>query len=348
DLGPRPFIAFAPRVVRQDKPAVQAQAVGCLTRARPGREDGLGGGAGGRYGGRGGGKGIAMARFGEAPSGTRSWLLQQQSADGSLPDAAGNADLEGTALLMLSLLGDGNTLRGGPFTEPLSRGIGWLLDQQDDDGRFGQRGPDEVRLHALATYVMAEAFGLSIAWPLRPALQDGLAWLGAHRQADGGFGDGTTSDCMSTATALMALASAEFFAQEPPARPAEVIAWFDTQPAADKLTTAETAATLFCRFFAGQEPKSTPSMVAAAKLLGAKARTDEPWEAYWTSYALFQVGGGDWKAWSKRLQGIADARLTDGEFAGSWEPAGGHSRIVTGALRLLSLQAYYRYTKLVR
>ena len=56
-----------------------------------------------------------------------------------------------------------------------------------------------------------------------------------------------------------------------------------------------------------------------------------------------------WGEWNSRIDGdIVQTQIRDGELKGSWEPAGGCTRLTTTALRVLTLEAYYRYSRLVR
>jgi hypothetical protein len=83
-------------------------------------------------------------------------------------------------------------------------------------------------------------------------------------------------------------------------------------------------AALFARFFAGQDPKQVPVMKVSADLLLATSDPKDPWGAYWTTYALFQMGGRHWVEWNRRIDGdIVQTQIRDGELKGSWEPAGG-------------------------
>ena len=74
---------------------------------------------------------------------------------------------------------------------------------------------------------------------------------------------------------------------------------------------------------------------------------------YYGALATFQMGGKWWKAWQKPLvRALTDNQVEEGHAKGSWTPDGvwGSSggRIATTALAVMSLQIYYRYTKLIR
>ncbi len=159
----------------------------------------------------------------------------------------------------------------------------------------------------------------------------------------------------------IALSSARFFGIDVPT-PGELVAWYDTvteptgahRPHAGgakdgRDVAAPTAAALFARFFCQQDPSKTPIMKAAADLLLAVADPQDPVACYWTTYALFQTGGRHWAEWQKRVDDkVVRGQVRDGDLRGSWQPAGGASRVRTAALNVLTLEAYYRYTRLVR
>ena len=63
--------------------------------------------------------------------------------------------------------------------------------------------------------------------------------------------------------------------------------------------------------------------------------------------------GRHWNAWSNALgKALLMHQRRDGNFAGSWDPVGVWGeyggRVFTTALHTLSLQTYYRYTRLIR
>lgn len=367
DLGPVPTIQIPAQVTAQPKPALRDRAVGCLEAADNETPVQPQNGAGGRYGGRAGRANQGrFASLADAIAAGNQWWQRQQRPDGSFPDDQGRPDPIATALVTLALLGDGQTLDAGADTVALRASVGWLLGEQRENGAFADGGPGSLQQHSLATYALAEASGLSTSGALvRGAVQAAVGHLFAVRSVDGGWNDGTpgaASDTLSTVHGLTAVASAEFFAMRGPAGPRDLAPWFDSVASATgahRLTaatpvdaaphTAATAAALFARFFAGQDPKQLPVMKAAADLLLATSDPKDPWGSYWTTYALFQMGGRHWVEWSRRIdRDVVQAQIRDGELKGSWEPAGGCTRLTTTALRVLTLEAYYRYSRLVR
>lgn len=114
-----------------------------------------------------------------------AWLAGHQHVDGrwsalckpgACPCAEGSGrdgeDIGVTALALLALMGDGNSLHDGPYAANVARGVGWLLRLRPDDTywlRYYRRRDDGTETssghwmvgHALATLALCEAYGLS-------------------------------------------------------------------------------------------------------------------------------------------------------------------------------------------
>jgi hypothetical protein len=307
------------------------------------------------------------------------WLATHQDADGkwdcdgfmkhddpALPacDGPGNGvhDVGVTALALLAFLGDGSTMRSGPCRDQVKTAVLWLRAQQREDGLFGAPAAhDYFYDHAIATYAMCEAYGLSGYSLLREPAQKGLAHIAAHRNPYGVWryqprdGDGDTS---ITGWCVMALAAGKHFGLLVDATAMQAAAvWLDAvtdasgrhgytaagqrssrKPGdhgsrfpADR-TEAMTAVGLFARCFLGQDPARTPAMAKAADLL---LQQPPVWDEaggcvdhyawYYATYALFQMGGKRWSAWQKQLEPTLLQRQhrdpKDGNRFGSWDPA---------------------------
>jgi hypothetical protein len=334
-----------------------------------------------------------------------AWLAKHQDADGRWDadgfmkhdvdgepcDGVGNPvhDVGVTALALMAFVGDGNSMRSGPYRETVRRAVSWLKDQQGPDGRFGPgSSSDFIYDHAIAAYAMCEAYGYSQYKLLAPVAQRGIDYLQAHRNPYGAWryqprdGDNDTS---VTCWAIMALSSAQHWGltvDRAALQAAEV--FLDSCTSADghlgysrageasarkpgdhgarfpvDKTEALTAAGLFCRFFLGQDPKEQPCMRAAVDRILAKKPS---WDAksgsidhyywYYASYALYQMGGRAWSEWSKALDlAVVKTQRKDGNFAGSWDPSGAWGedggRVYSTAILALTLEAYYRYGRLV-
>ena len=124
---------------------------------------------------------------------------------------------------------------------------------------------------------------------------------------------------------------------------------------------ALTSAALLCRFFLGQTPAQRPEMGKAANTILSKLpkwnTTDgsiDLYAWYFGTYALYQMGGRSWSLWSKALtDALVTPQCREGNAKGSWDPQSdvwglSAGRVYTTAMGVLTLEAYYRYTRLVR
>jgi len=281
---------------------------------------GIGGGAGGKFGGR----------FGKKRGGTRGgagteqalkdgleWLKRHQASDGSWDcdgfmdncvtcpseaDGAGQPDQDVgvTGLALLAFLGDGNTLKKGPYKEVVSRGIKWLRQQQDHSGLIGEhRGHHFIYNHGIATLAISEAYFFSKSPLIRNNVQKAVDYIHEARDRDGhgtwrydvpSLGD---SDTSITGWMVFALKSAEesgidvekdaltdslLWIEEVTDDVSGRIGYNDRGGRSSRVqglnsdypvdkTESMTAVGLLCRVFLGQTPKDTPIMKTEGELL---------------------------------------------------------------------------------
>ena len=371
---------------------------------------GVGGGAAGPYGnrgpgpgGRGGPGGVPQVKAGLA------WLAAHQDDDGRwdadgfmkhddprTPQCGGPGnpvhDVGVTGLALLAFLGDGNSLRSGPYRDVVRRGALWLRAQQQDDGRFGgAASSDFVYDHAIAAYAMCEAYGLSDYKTLKDCAQQGLAYLETHRNPYGVWRyqpRDNDNDLSVTGWCVMAYESGKFFGlavndaalqnaavfldqvsdatglhgytragERSSRKPGDHAVRFPVEKG-----QALTAVGLFCRFFLGQRPDEKPVMKAAAKLIAAappqwdEHGTIDHYYWYYATYALFQMGGPQWRTWQQQLaRAVGDHQHRSDaapNLRGSWDPVGAWGedggRVYSTAILTLTMQANYRYTRLIR
>ena len=319
---------------------------------------GLGGGAGGRYGGRGGGRGGKGGgkSYAAAIDAGLKWLAAHQDEDGKWDcdgfmkhddpgsetcNGPGNAvhDVGVTGLALLAFLGDGSTMRSGPYKENIKQGVKWLRNQQQENGLFGSNAShDFIYDHAIAAYAMCEAYGLSKYKLLRDCAQRGLNYLESHRNPYSVWRyqpRDQDNDTSVTAWAVMAYEAGKYFGLTVNDEALKLAVTFLDSVSdasgrhgyrqagerssrkrgdhavrfpADK-TEAMTAAGLFCRFFLGQDPREVPVMKAAAKVISQcpprwdeGAGTIDHYYWYYATYAMFQHGGAGWKQWQKAIE----------------------------------------------
>ena len=331
------------------------------------------------------------------------WLVSHQSADGRWDadefmkldiegepcDGAGGAthDVGVTGLALLALLGDGNTLRIGPHKGAVERAVKWLHEQQAEDGRLCSKASHSfIYNHAIATYALTEAYGLSKSAPLRATAQKALNYLESHRNPYAVWRyqrRDNDNDTSVTGWCLMAYCSAKDFGLQINETALQLgQSWFDsmTDPtngrcgytkrgersarAPGNLATrfppelgeCMTAVALCCRAFLGVERDRITDLQADLLLAtppsaDPKARDFGYW--YWGTYAMHQIGGDRWRRWAAHLEApIVERQRHEGNVAGSWDPDGvwGHEggRVYSTALACLTLQASYRHATLVR
>jgi len=373
---------------------------------------GLGGGAGGRYGGRGGGRGGKGGgkSYAAAIDAGLKWLAAHQDEDGKWDcdgfmkhddpgsetcNGPGNAvhDVGVTGLALLAFLGDGSTMRSGPYKENIKQGVKWLRNQQQENGLFGSNAShDFIYDHAIAAYAMCEAYGLSKYKLLKSTAQKGINYLESHRNPYSVWRyqpRDNDNDISVTGWCIMAYESGQFFELQINDQALKLCETFldqvsdptgrhgytkageqSSRKPGDHATKfpvekgeALTAVGLFCRFFMGQDPKEKPIMKAAADLIlskppvwDEKGGSIDHYYWYYATYALFQYGGRHWKDWQKKLetavvknQHIDKAKKN---LLGSWDPIGAWGedggRVYSTAILVLTLEAYYRYSRLVR
>jgi hypothetical protein len=333
------------------------------------------------------------------------WLTRHQDQDGHWDGAgfmkhdpeddrctgAGVAthDVGLTALALLSFLGDGSTMRTGPHREVVKKAVAWLVAQQEASGRFGKGAPgDFIFDHAIATWAICEAFGLSDYQRLRVPAQRGIDYLERHRDARGVWGympRGADGNTAVTGWCMLAYRSAKGFELTvAEAAFTRTAAWLDAVTDADgragygKLgevgsprrvvrgsfppehVEAMTGVALLTRFLLGQDPEANALMAKSVRVVSAKPpRWDEEkgtidlYAWLFGSLALYHAGGKEWSDWSLAVSVVVAKQRKDGAHAGSWDPerdAWGttYGRVYTTALAILIMETYYRYTRLVR
>ena len=317
--------------------------------------------------------------------------FMKHDREGQRCDGPGNAvhDVGLTGLALLAFLGDGHTLRSGTYQETVRKGVSWLKDQQQENGLLGSNAShDFVYDHAIATLALCEACGLSAHKTLRPIVQRALGYLSAHKNPYGVWryqprdGDNDTS---VTCWAVLAYKSAKDFHFAVDERVfADTLVWLDqmTDPATGRCGysrrgepssrkpgahatrfppekgEAMTGAALFCRVLLGQKPEQVACMRPAVQTLAAKPPrwvedgSIDHYAWYYSTYALYQLGGKAWQDWSKALhEAVVKTQRQDGNFHGSWDPRcvwgedGG--RVYSTAMLVLTLEAYYRYARVL-
>ncbi len=288
-----------------------------------------------------------------------------------------------TALAILAFMGKGYTHEEGRYADQIDRALSWLIRQQDADGFLGGNATRYARMycHGMATYALAEAYGLqrdqSNARRLRGALERALAYtISQQNPEDGGwrYVRGQQSDTSMFGWQLMALKSAEIAGIAIPsgtrqgmfnflstrslgehgglatyrllksAEPPYKLLKKDAVP-----TATMTAEALFCKQMLGIERDAAASQEAVEFLLTRLPKLSEQNLYYWYygTLCMYQHGGDPWRKWNEQVREILVAEQNKtGHAAGSWDPKGPWGphggRVYSTAMATLCLQTYYR------
>jgi len=291
-----------------------------------------------------------------------------------------------SALAVLAFLGAGHTHRHGPYREVVKRGVRYLQSIQSPDGCVGAKTGQGhyIYNHAIATMALAEAYGMTGTPTLRATAQAAVDFLVGAQNPYMGWRYGVRpgdNDTSVTGWAVLALKSALLAdLTVPPEAFAGARNWLDkatddsyfktgyTQKGDNgaraseaqryRPTEAMTAAALTCRIFMGSRPDE-PAVKGAVSLLVNQVPTWEPetgndfYYWYYATLGMFQVGGEAWSRWEKGLEAaLVKTQRRGGDEEGSWDPcdAWGHAggRVYATAINILSLEVYYRYSKVLK
>jgi hypothetical protein len=302
------------------------------------------------------------------------FLRTSQAKDGSWGNLAGNpwgggfdrggggGDLAITSLAVMAFLSAGHVPGEGHYGTVIDRGIEWVLDHQQPDGKLVPRNlPTEMYHHGIATLMLAEVVGLvrqENADRLRAALEKAvLIILAGQRKAEGRLGPGSAAggwrysvvangfgadaDLSVTGWQLLALRAAKNVGCDVPAdriraAVAYVLRSVDTrgnsggfcyQPGG-AVTVPCTGVGVLCLELSGKEYHlSEPALKGGAFLLNDRhqMRPTDPhfyYGVYYVSQAMFQLGGNYWEGYRPKLHRLL-LRDNPPENNGGWLRGGG-------------------------
>jgi len=304
-----------------------------------------------------------------------SWLAKHQDEDGrwdaddfmkhdQAKPCTGRGspmhDIGVTGLAMLAMLADGSTLREGPYKDNLVRAARWFRQQQDADGRIGASAAhDFIYDHAIATYAMSEAYGLSTYKLIKQSTQSAVNYLESHRNPysvwryqprDGDNDISVTAWCLLACTSarswglkvneqalklganyldLVATPDGRHGYMKGGERSARMPGKHAKDFPVDK-SEALTAAGLYCRLLLGQDPAEQAIIHRAADLLVAQppkwSATEGTIDLYYWFYgtaAMSRLGGDRMATWNQHLgAAVASNQRRRGNARGSWDPIG--------------------------
>lgn len=293
-----------------------------------------------------------------------AWLERTQETDGHWDTARWGAQrmytVGLTSLALLALSADGHATPAQRAA--LTRGLDWLVAQQNERGQFGPDGSAAMYNHSMATLALLEGVAMETNVAHRAACRRALAFITGAQRASGGWGysRGPAENVNTSITVwqLQALLRAEALGFEE-VRPHVVqgLAWLggrvgaegrmgyrradDFPNGAETLTAA--GALCLLRSTGGARDPRLGQMLACVRGTAAQPDTLDFYRGYFVSSALAAAGGGADPALEKIRAAVLSRQTHDGSEAGSWTPtdrwgsAGG--RIYATALAILALQA---------
>ncbi len=299
------------------------------------------------------------------------WLARQQAPAGHWPllGATGN-DVAGTAFGLLPFLAAGETHKQTgplhPYARNVKRGLEYLVQVQLQEGQFG----GGMYAHALATWALCEAYGLTRDDRLKEPAQRAVNFI-VHAQHTGGgwrYVPRQPGDTSVSSWHILALKHGAAAGLRVPAETFKrASAYLDAAaaqdgsygyvPGAGAGTPSMTAAALLCRLHLGWAPRHA----GVGKGVGFLQRTPPGGGAvniYYYHYAtrvMEAVGGEAWRAWEPKMRMLLldrqESAQADAAVRGSWPTAGdafgqAGGRMMTTSLSLLTLQACTRQDSL--
>jgi squalene cyclase len=278
------------------------------------------------------------------------YLARTQTAEGSWPDSTYGKEPAVVGLAVVSMLAHGDDPNTGPYSQPIRRGLDYILkNMKDKTGYIGR----SMYNHGFATLALAEAYGAVDDARLGPALQQAVRLI-LQSQANNPLGawryspESTDADTTVTGAQVVALFAARNAGIAVPEdaiqKALKFFASCQTPEGGYGYTSAASPnaarTAIGCLVLALAKEKDSPMFKKAfAFLQKAPAETGYyQYFLYYGSQAYFHASPQAWQAWNrKNIRALAQTQTADG----SWE--GQFGQTFATAASLLSLALNYRY-----
>jgi len=299
------------------------------------------------------------------------WLAKAQRPSGAWTTGQTGESTAATSLAILAFLGAGHVPNEGPFGHHLTRGIGWVLKQQDEEGLLvgpsSSHGP--MYSHGITTLMLAEVSGMvssSQTMECRRVLERAVKLIvDAQNQpksdmADGGWRYKPTSrdsDLSVTAWQLLALRAARDIGCDVPVENIDrAIAYIRRLSVPDsggfgytsaRGSTVTRAGTGIVALEVCGEHRTDETLAAAQYVLAHPLTQNEGYfyyGAYYCTVGMYKVGGDEWKSVRRALYSTI---LTARQPEGFWSPPVGNEseagRVYATSMSILALTVEYAY-----
>jgi hypothetical protein len=292
----------------------------------------------------------------QAPSG--AWRIRDREATSA------------TSLAIMAFMASGHVPGEGPYGDAMTRGVRWVISQQNPDGLFVHRaGTGPMYSHGITTLMLAEVAGMlepGLGERVRRSLEKAILLIlksqSVRKGSDhaGGWRYQTTSpdsDLSVTGWQLLALRAAKNIGCDVPADSIErAVAYvrncstngggFGYQPRHG--TTPTRAGTgILCLEICGEH--HAPETLAAAEYLRIHPIAYEDgfffYGVYYCTVGMFQVGGIHWDTTRNHVSGLL---LSNQNGDGSWwnrtgGNESGYGPVYSTCMSVLALAVEYQY-----
>jgi hypothetical protein len=297
------------------------------------------------------------------------WLKAHQNEDGSW----GPNQIAMTGLALLTFLGHGDTTQSKEYGATVRKAIDFLADHQQDDGLFSrskQIAQTTVYEHAIATYAISEAYGMTRRPDLKDLMEKAAAIIVRGQQPGGlwnyEYKKETRWDTSVTGWQIQALKAAHINGAEVTgiadaiAKSAEGLRQAQasdsgrfgyTQTGQGNISMTGIGA--LCLELTGHvQEKPTRAGLFALRDADCDWQKPVPWPLYtwyYVTQALYHDQGAVWDSWNRKLfREFSRNQNEDGSWA---SPSGSayeneetkHGPVYSTTLAVLSLEAPYRY-----
>ena len=296
-----------------------------------------------------------------------AFLSLLQEKDGAW-QGQGNPNPAVTSLATLAFLSAGRVPGEGPYRKQVDKAIAWVQKQQQSNGMFGMPDGDDMYQHGICTMLLCEVIAMSdakTAKEMKPKLEKAIKLIlqgqrteGVHR---GGWRYqlvGSDADMSVSGWQILALRAARNIGCDVPAKHVDLAMKFVDQcrdpmtggfgylPGSGPTQSCTGTGILALELCGKDRHHSREALLGGAYLLRTPLQyTDQHFHyaAYYTSQAMFQLGGNYWNLHRAHLHKLL---LSSQQRNGSWIASDGVGPAYSTAMAILALTVEYRYLPL--
>ncbi len=300
-----------------------------------------------------------------------SWLAGSQKPSGAWEAADFGESTATTSLAIMAFLAGGHVPEEGPYGQHLTRGVGWLLEQQQENGLLvgKERSHGPMYSHGIATLMLAEVIGMVApeqAERCREVLQKAVRLIVDAQNApksaehDGGWRyqpSSSDADLSVTAWQLLALRAAKDIGCDVPGENIDrAIAYVKRLHVkhdggfgymVGHGSTVTRAGTGIVALEVCGEHRTEETLAAAKMILTRPLTKGEHYfyyGVYYCTVGMYKVGGDEWQ---QSRQALYRTILDLQHPAGYWNPDEGTERqagkVYATSLSVLALAIEYGY-----